>query len=265
MKHTHVSLITYATEECLRKVINEKSELIRFASCAWHDKDLKEDGSSKEPHHHVNLWLVNPREIDDICKWFKKCIDSSGCVCNTRGEFTHRASAAHYYLTHSGDSDGESDKYQYDKQIIKVLRGDLAEYIASKTDTELRYEKNLEREERAEAKADDLEQELNDIIEGKPLRYMARQYGRDYIKNRKAYHEYASQMVLEETGDINKSCAVLGVGYDQLLYEERSKAHADGLQAGLKAIHTMVAHDVQQGATYNNDLLKKIEMLIQHL
>lgn len=265
MKLTHVSLSTYATEESLRRVITEKSDYIRYAECAYHDKDVNDDGKPKIPHRHVNLWLYEPREEKDVRNWFKRCQDTTGAVCNTLSNETYSAGAAHDYLTHSGSSDGEAGKYQYDKRIIKVLCGDTSTYITSKTQTELRREKAAEQEARANAKADDIEQELEDIINGEPLRYMARRYGRDYIKNRKAYHEFASQMILQESGDLNLSCKILGVGFDQMLYEERSKAHADGLRTGLKAIQTLVAHDIQQGATYNNALLAKIDMLIQNL
>lgn len=115
------------------------------------------------------------------------------------------------------------------------------------------------------AAADNIEQELNDIIEGKPMRYMARQYGRDYIKNRRAYHEYASAMVLEETGDLDKSCKILGVGFKEALLDEYAKGQNDGIKTAFRAVHDMVQADIDGGATYETNLLKKIEIIIERM
>lgn len=265
MKTRYHSLVTYATEESLRKVLTAKSEQIEFAAYALHDKDIDEYGKAKEPHTHVCLELKEKRELEDVTKWFKACIDTKGEVCNTRNKETHDTKAAYEYLTHSGDSESETGKYQYEDEIIKVLMGDVEAYINSETDEQIRREKAKEKKEATEARADDIEAELNDIIEGKPMRYMARQYGRDYIKNRRAYHEYASAMVLEETGDLEKSCKILGVGFRETLLDEYAKGQNDGIKTAFVAVRDMLRADVDAGAKYEENLLKRIITMIERM
>lgn len=197
MKLHHISLVTYAKPEQVAKILLEKSSQLQYAETAYHDKD-----TDKDPHSHINLWLVNPRDPQDLRKWFKACADHKDEIANTFVEPTHNAEGAHEYLTHKN----QEGKYQYADEVIKVLAGKTEEYLESVTDEEevrnRSQERARDREALREAQADDVEAQLQAIIDGTSHREMARRYGRDYIKNHKAYKEYALLMVVEETGEL---------------------------------------------------------------
>lgn len=230
MKTTHVSLSTYATEEALTRVIREKSEQLIFAEIAYHDKD------NKEPHRHINVQLVAPREPSDIAKWFKTCLDDKGELANTFAQETLEADKAHEYLTHKNDD----TKYQYSDEVVKVLYGDLNKYLSSETPLQVAKRKKTETAERKAQRAEDMAESvdnmLNDIIEGKPMRYMAKVYGRDYIKNRKAYHDFAGDVYMEETGDWQKAYLIAKQGCETACRRAMAESYADGATTMLKHI-----------------------------
>lgn len=252
MKIKHLSLSTYATEEHLRRVITAKSDLLNFACFITHDKDVwsKTDeeknpehvqGTPKTTHRHVAIWLKSVREPKDIVSWFKKCLDDKGELANTRWEETRSTSKLIEYFTHSSDECRELGKYQYQSEDIKVLYGDLDSYLEAPTDYEERNRKAeaLKEKEaiRKEANEESIDNMLNDIIDRKPLRYMAKSYGRDYIKNFKSYNEFAGRVYLEETGDLTKALDIMGMAENftkQQLNIEYRKGVADGFSRLVK-------------------------------
>lgn len=79
-------------------------------------------------------------------------------------------------------------KYRYDESERIILQGNLQTFLDS--------------EKIKEDKHDDVEELIDDMIKNLSWREMARKYGRDYMKNYKAYQQYALNVALEETGDI---------------------------------------------------------------
>lgn len=187
-------LTTYAPTEQVKQVLTGKSEQLVFAECILHDKDVKEDGSPKEPHVHVLIELKSPRYLTDVCKWFKKCLDNAGRTVTTRSiEISPTTQDADDYLTHKG----ELTKHQYADEDVKVLVGSRDDFRDSKID---KHHDAAEGDENN--KADEVENLLQDVVDKVPLRQMARRYGRDFIKNYNAYRNYALQIVAEETGEL---------------------------------------------------------------
>lgn len=246
------SLMTYVKEEDLKAILHSKSEQIEFCEYIFHDKD------PKVPHFHVVLSLKKPRYVSEIIGWFARCIDDSGNPVNTMGKPTRSCADMDDYLTHKNDS----TKHQYIDTDIKVLIGNRAEYREMQTEYQAQEEKEAQKAFEKEALADDIEQELQDCIDGVPFREMARRYGRDYIKNWKSYKEYASNVVFEETLDVSKALAVQSSALDVAMIERERECLSSGYKAGTKdalnALYTYVSAQVEHGATY----LKDIEKLI---
>lgn len=100
-------------------------------------------------------------------------------------------------------------KYQYDDSIIKIICGSKDDYIIQKTEFQVVREKseyNIEyRKHQQEIRETEVDEMLNDIISKKSMRYLAKKYGKDFIKNHRAYREFASLVVLQETN--NKALA----------------------------------------------------------
>lgn len=186
------SLITYADEKQIVKVLNEKSDQLLFAEYIDHNKD------NNVAHRHIVLELKAPRYISDVIAWFKGCLDSDNKPVNTRGEVTRSTEDIDDYLTHANDD----TKYQYKECDIKVSIGTRDEYRTHVTEIQAIENSKALKSFENEARADDVETQLQAIIDGTPHREMARRYGRDYIKNHKSYKEYALLMVVEETGEL---------------------------------------------------------------
>lgn len=270
MKTKHISFNTYAREEDLRKVVNSKSDLLRFACFITHDRDVWNEsderknsehkaGISKETHRHLLLWLKSEREPRDICNWFKKCLDDKGEIANTRYEETRSTSNMYEYLTHNTEDAKSQGKYQYISEDIKVLYGSADEYIESVTMYEERCRKSDELKEKAESKRianeESIDNMLNDIIDGKPMRYMAKAYGRDYIKNRKAYHDFAGDVYFEESGDFDGAFLIASVGsaFDS---KAMNKALRDGVSYGFERAITVLAESEDNGNRLTSEQMR---------
>lgn len=258
------ALTTYATEEQLKTVLQVKSSQIEHARYIYH---YKED---KEPHIHLTLVTVEPRKLSAIRGWFKELTDSKGQVANTLSEELISTSAMEDYFTHSDEKSlSDASKHQYLKEDIKVLIGDTDTYLSTETRIEQNQrlaEDSAEREfKKRAATADDVEQQINDIIAGVPLRDMAKKYGRDYIKNRRAYNEYAAMVACEETGVL--PLHLLADPITEKINELRRQAANDGYEEALRvsnALWNMAASDcgipqatLNQITNYMNKMLRK--------
>lgn len=151
-------LITYLTETDLVSCLNNHIQSIRAFEYIYHDKDLKDDGSPKEPHYHVNLILYSARKLADVRRWFSGGKDLNGLPANTLGQICMDIGASHDYLTHKENP----DKFQYNSEDIVS------------TDFSL-FERKSEFSDDVSWLA------LNDMLDGVPLQVIAKRYGRDFI------------------------------------------------------------------------------------
>lgn len=246
------SLMTYANETQIKYVLSEKSEQLDFSEYILHDKD------NKEPHFHVVIHLKKPRYISEILAWFSRCVDDEGKKVNTMGQVTRSTEDIDEYLLHSNDQ----TKHQYLEEDIKVPYGSREVYRELKTEYQFIDEKNAEKEYAKEASADDVEKQLQDIIDGVPFREMARRYGRDYIKNWRSYREYASEVVFQETLDVEKALKVKGSPLAFALEERDCQYASMGYEIGSKqvlmSLGAYVDAQVEYGATYLKDIAELI-------
>lgn len=161
------SLVTYAQP-------NEFERLLKSAKhWAWiyHDKD------DKEPHYHIYVSFATKKSGNQLLS----LIDGNS---NTFYEgLKGTAQDLIIYFTH----ENQQNKYQYDNENIHY---DNTGY--------------WEKGEAKEAKEDANEEFLNDLICQKPRREMARKYGRDYMKNYRAYEEFARMIITTEIYQLEK-------------------------------------------------------------
>jgi hypothetical protein len=193
-EYKYVALMTYATEDEIKRVLEEKKPYIKGVSYIFHDKE------TAEPHYHIALELKRSRKGQAIIRWFKGLKDSKGELANTFGEEVISVSGLHDYFTHSDEISIKEGKHQYTEEDIKVIEG-----IPNAWDYVTAWEKAEAQAEAKEQKADEVEQMLDDIINEVPAREMARKYGRDFMKNASQYRKFASEVVLEETQDLVKA------------------------------------------------------------
>ena len=151
--------ITYLSEMQLQECLQRAGDMIRgFAYCC-HDKDANEDGTQKEPHTHLVLWLYNPRKINSIRGWFDRgFVDDKGEKINTLIQPCHDIKAAAEYLIHKNDP----DKYQYPPESVVY------------SDPELFESPETQKEDNAILA-------LEDLLSGMSLRECSFKYGRDFM------------------------------------------------------------------------------------
>lgn len=162
-------IVTYCNEE-------EVIDFCKKWGSKWeyilHDKDVKEDGSPKEKHYHINITLKIWKSRNKVCELVGKSGNSFAIKMTDKEE-------AHKYLTHTGIP----EKYQYETECIKSNY----KWIDGK------QEKG------------DIENFLNVVADKKlSMREKALILGKDYIKNYKNYNEYVERMENEESNEGRK-------------------------------------------------------------
>lgn len=163
---------TFSPRDEIEKVVS-KMELDEYAYIE-HDKDLKEDGSPKEPHFHILLYRKLGFRLTPLIKAFTQNTFVQACVSKKK---------CYEYLTHKNDK----DKAQYPNSAI-------TEYHSNDVDT---FSVTAE-----EVRANQYAQMLDDI-EQLSRREMGIKYGRDYMLNFERYEKF-SRIVRDE--DEHREC-----------------------------------------------------------
>lgn len=157
-------LVSYASEEEIKEFCKKYGSKWEYI---YHDKDIKEDGSPKEPHYHINITLKEWKSRKKICELIESEYNTFGI------EMTDKEKA-HRYLTHEDNP----EKYQYDKELIKSnfkWKDSKGEKASNEDFIKIAMDKNLSYREKG-------------IILGK-----------DYMKNHKAYTSYMYKIEAEES------------------------------------------------------------------
>lgn len=160
------AISTYLRPEELPQVFADKSKQIRAYAYCTHDKD------DNETHTHVILWLSFPYPISTIRNWFRGC-DLKGELANTLVEPCRDIVAMYRYLTHKDNP----DKYQYPDDAV----------ICSDPSC---FEDDVQ--------TDDTWTAVEDLINGVPLREVARRYGRDFIYHYSHIRQLVADIKAEE-------------------------------------------------------------------
>lgn len=152
---------TFSPRDEIEKVVS-KMELDEYAYIE-HDKDLKEDGSPKEPHFHILLYRKLGFRLTPLIKAFTQNTLIQVCISKKK---------SFEYLTHKNDK----DKAQYSSSLITQYHRDDVDTFSVTAE---------------EARANQYEQMLDDI-EQLSRREMGVKYGRDYMLNFERYEKFSS-------------------------------------------------------------------------
>mgnify|MGYP005788592293 FL=1 len=157
------SLVTYASVAEFAPLLNQ----CEHYAYIYHDKD------GVEPHFHILCVFKNPRALKGIQDTIKS--DQ-----NTLGEPVKSSLEEMYkYLTH----ERETDKVLYPKESVVC---DSVSFWETLTAEEGSITDSL----------------IDDILQGLPLRLLARRYGRDYMRNFNAYKWFAQLVYAQEHGTV---------------------------------------------------------------
>ena len=113
--------LQYLDLDNMKKVLDETSCIMKYA---WiiHDKDVKEDGTLKDPHVHCYVKLESPREFNQVAKWFDV---EPQYINKLKSKFKNCLQ----YLTHANDK----TKYQYSEDDVQSNYDWKAEVVALDT------------------------------------------------------------------------------------------------------------------------------------
>ena len=124
-----------------------------------HDRDVKDDGTPKEPHYHFLLVLHRSRRLADIQSYMKNSLLGTVML-----QPCHSVSASYGYLIH----ENEESKVAYDESSI-VSSADCS-YWKADTSTNVRGKS-----------CDIIMSAYLDLLKSMPLIECAKKYGRDFI------------------------------------------------------------------------------------
>lgn len=149
-------------------VYGNEEDVLKVCRVSQHYAYIMHDKEEKEIHWHLLCTFKVWKSLASI----KSIIDNGQ---NVLGEEIHDKQAAFRYLTHKDNP----EKYQYDEEEIKS------------------DDKGFWRGE----EQGDVVELIDDIIEGMSFRDMAIKYGKDFVKNYRAYAHYAALVEVQETND----------------------------------------------------------------
>lgn len=174
-------LITYLDEIQIQMVLCEHANHIKACAYIYHDKDINDDGTLKEPHYHVLLCLYTQRYKSSVKNWFYGFENQDGELINTLSQVCADVPESYRYLTHSDK--GSKDKYQYNRCDIKGVNLEyFRKYDEQDNDTALSA--------------------LNDLLNGCTCRQVFERYGRDAIYHINALMQAYILVKREEKGDM---------------------------------------------------------------
>lgn len=175
MSHTkkirHFCFIVYCTPYDFLDKLTDKTSVSRYIAI-YHDKDLKSDGSPKEPHYHIIVTFQNPHFVNGVRKICPELRQELDCTILVEPVFDKCQSFL--YLTHETEEAIDEGKPLYDSNLL--LSNDLPYYQAwALTDPDLTERST--------------EQFLIDMLTLSPFA-VALKWGRDYIKNFGKYNDF---------------------------------------------------------------------------
>ena len=101
-----VTDLEHLNKETLEKALDNNA--IKDYAYIIHDKDLKEDGTTKYKHYHISLRFKYSQDTKNIAKWFNV---SENFVSKIKGKYEDSL----LYLTHAN----APEKYQYSIEEVK--------------------------------------------------------------------------------------------------------------------------------------------------
>lgn len=166
------SLISYIdNEDKLKNILFSKTNIAYYAYI-YHDKDIYEDGTPKEPHFHIALILRCARDIDCVCNYFR-VEDKNGLKVNCLGQITHSNKDICVYFTHIN----EPDKYQYDFNDVKSNNVNKF-LIDNQEDVCILI--------------------IDDILKGVTTYEMVKRYGKEFVYRYNNYKAIVTDIIIEK-------------------------------------------------------------------
>lgn len=154
----YISGICYDGEG-LANFVKDNNSVVDEYAYILHDRDVKEDGTPKEPHYHFLFVLRRSRRLADIQSCMTKTFHG-----NVMLQPCHSVSGAYGYLTH----ENEDSKVHYDEPSI-VSSSDSSFWKADMSSSD------------GGKSSDTVLSAYLDLLNSMPVSDCAKKYGRDFI------------------------------------------------------------------------------------
>lgn len=204
-RYRKFSCITYLDEEWLKLRLLQHERQIRAYAYAYHDKDVKEDGTLKESHIHLLIVTYNACSLSAIRRWFDGFVQDGKDVTTTAQKMTDEYEMFKY-LTHDTLTARAENKYRYDKSIVKS--NDLGYFKANE-----------------QSNYDNIQLACEMLLKGTSLHDCGRMFGRDFILHYRAIKDYLCDVRLWENEDISDFDGL--ITRQDIIMLERSSNYAD--------------------------------------
>lgn len=154
----YISGICYDPEG-LANFVKDNISVVEEYAYILHDRDVKEDGTPKDPHFHFLFVLRRSRRLADIQSCMKKTLQGTVML-----QPCHSVSGSYGYLTHENDD----NKVLYDESCI-VSSAAKSYWISDIPSNE------------RDKSCDTIMCAYLDLLNSMPLTDCAKKYGRDFI------------------------------------------------------------------------------------
>ena len=154
----YISGICYDLEG-LSNFVKDNNSVVDEYAYILHDRDVKEDGTLKDPHYHFLFVLRRSRRLSDIQSCMKKTLQGNVFLQPCRS-----VSGSYGYLTH----ENEDSKVHYDESSI-VSSADNSYWKADPSSND------------SGKSCDIILFAYLDLLKSMPLLDCAKKYGRDFI------------------------------------------------------------------------------------
>lgn len=169
-KMKEIAIITYAKLSQVKLILQNKKNSYTAYALIEHDKD------DTDTHCHIFIRFNSDRRGVDIQKWFENCTDINDKQANTRFESVKSRKGLIDYLTHKKNT----EKAQYDESQIIWSDSNAKELLLEEQEEDNGYNA--------------LEKMLNNI----PLRQIAKEHGRDFIRYYNSYKQLRDDIMFQE-------------------------------------------------------------------
>lgn len=161
---------SYLPLEDLTNLLEEKRKTINRYALIVHDKD------DSEVHTHLFIRFKERRSLNAVLEEFPS-VDSAGVKQSTHVEVCKNEIKSVRYLMHLDNP----EKFQYNESEVLTFNLDLQSYIDNESDNQ-----------------DMFTVALMEMLDGVPLKELARRYGRDFIIHYRQLKELARDIEQEE-------------------------------------------------------------------